>query len=275
MWEASPMAAPVEPRTSFDVDPDRYARARPTYPGAHFDVLFERIRASRSAEDQNDGAPIRVIEVGPGTGQATTELVARADHVTAAEPGANFAERLRRTHPSVEVHHGDFEAVTVAPGSFDAVVSATSYHWIRRAARLDRPLELLRPGGWLAVIDLVQVGDPVDRGYFERVQPMYASFGDHRHDWSPPVRGQVVPSIASEAEASDRFDEVEVIEIDWNQTYSSAEYRDLLMTYSGTLTMEPDPQRQLVDQLVAVIDDEYDGVLVRPLVAALTLARTR
>ena len=255
----------MEKRTSFDVDPDRYQRARPTYPAELFDAIFERLADAR--------VPTHVLEVGPGTGQATTELVARAGQVTAVEPGTNFAARLRQTHPSVDVHHGDFETADLELGSFDAIVCATAYHWIEGEARLGRPHELLRPGGWLAIIDLVQVGDPIDGGYFERVQPIYASFGDNSHVWSPPVRGSVAPAIATEAAASGRFDSVEVIEVDWNQTYTSDGYRDLLMTYSGTLVMEPTRQRDLVDQLVAVIDDEYDGVLVRPLVAALTLAR--
>ncbi len=47
------------------------------------------------------------------------------------------------------------------------------------------------------------------------------------------------------------------------------------MTYSGTLVRPPDEQKALVDELVTVIDEEYDGVVVRPLVCALTLARTR
>ena len=87
------------------------------------------------------------------------------------------------------------------------------------------------------------------------------------------MRGAIDPKLAGEARASSVFDDVTVIEVDWNQTYSSAQYRDLVMTYSGTLVMEADQQQDLVDQLVAVIDDEYDGVLVRPLVAVLTLAR--
>jgi len=251
-------------RTSFDVDPDRYERARPTYPAELFDAIFERLP---------DASTTHVLEVGPGTGQATRALVERAGRLSAVEPGARFAERLAKNYPRVEVHHGDFETVDLELHSFDAVVAATSYHWITGEDRIARPHQLLRPGGWLATIDMVQVGDPVDRGYFERVQPIYASFGDHSHNWSPPVRGAIDPKLAGEARASSVFDDVTVIEVDWNQTYSSAQYRDLVMTYSGTLVMEADQQQDLVDQLVAVIDDEYDGVLVRPLVAVLTLAR--
>lgn len=264
MWEASPMGESNQLRTSFDIDPDRYERARPTYPAELFDAIFERLPANGTTH---------VLEVGPGTGQATRALVERAGRVSAVEPGARFAERLAATYCQVEVHHGDFETVDLELHSFEAIVAATSYHWIIGEDRIARPHGLLRPGGWLATIDMVQVGDPVDRGYFERVQPIYASFGDHSHNWSPPTRGSIDPKLAAETRASSLFDDVTVIEVDWNQTYSSAQYRDLVMTYSGTLVMAPDEQRDLVDQLVAVIDDEYDGVLVRPLVAVLTLAQ--
>lgn len=60
--------------------------------------------------------------------------------------------------------------------------------------------------------------------------------------------------------------------VPWDQTYTSAEYRTLLLTYSGT-SSRPEPARtDMVGQLVAVVDNEFDGSLTRPLVATLTLA---
>ena len=255
----------MEKRTSFDVDPERYDRARPSYPDELFDALFERLEPTPEP---------KVLEVGPGTGLATRGLLDRGARVTAVEPGVGFVARLAETMPEVEVRHGDFETAELPLGSFDAVVCATAYHWIQGAARTERPHEVLRSGGWVAIIDLIQPDDPADRGYFERVQAIYASFDDHTHDWHAPTREQVRPTVADELAASSLYGPVEVITVDWDQTYTTAQYRELLLTYSGTLVRPPEERDALVDALTAVIDDEFDGTLTRPLVAALTLARS-
>ena len=36
-----------------------------------------------------------MVEIGPGTGQATRDLLARGAHVVAVEPGADLAAHLR------------------------------------------------------------------------------------------------------------------------------------------------------------------------------------
>jgi Methyltransferase domain len=67
--------------------------------------------------------------------------------VTAVELGAHLAAVLARKLPTVDVVIGSFENVDLAPGSFDAVVAASSYHWVPPEARMTRPAALLRPCG--------------------------------------------------------------------------------------------------------------------------------
>lgn len=261
------MSAVNDIRLTFDRDPDRYERVRPGYPDAYFEQLFDRLPTNPA-----------VVEVGPGTGQATAGLVKRGASVTAIEIGPNLAASLSSNYPDpdrVVVINDSFERAALPLHSFDAVVAATAYHWIDPAQCLARPHQLLAGGGWLAIIDLIQVGSMTDRGYFDRVQPIYAAFGDTKHDWGPPSYESAIPPMATKLLDSDRFDEPHIDRVPWDQTYTSAQYRDLLLTYSGIQMMPPSERDDLVDQLVAVIDDEFDGWITRPLVATLTLARAR
>lgn len=255
---------PDDIRQTFDLDPERYERARPGYPPVLFDELF----AALPSEPQ-------IVEVGPGTGQATRELVQRGARVTAVELGERFANRLRTVFPTVDVVHDEFESAPLPAQTFDAVVSATAYHWVRPDQQIERPRHLLRPGGRLAVIDLIQVDSPDDPDYFDRVQPIYAAFGQAKPDWNPVTHDTAEPPMAARLHADDRFDNVAVHRVRWDQTYSTTAYRDLLLTYSGTLHMPVEPRMDMVNQLTAVIDDEFDGQIVRPLVATLTIGTSR
>ncbi|MGB0112823.1 MAG: hypothetical protein WBP59_06350 [Ilumatobacteraceae bacterium] len=161
------------------------------------------------------------------------------------------------------------------PSAFDAVVSANAYHWIAPADRVARPLQLLAPGGWLAVIELMQVGSDVDGGYFDRVQPIYEAFGDTNHDWHPPSHDTAVPRYVEELADSDDYDEPVLHRVRWDQTYTVAEFGELMLTYSDMRMMPERERGALIQQLLAVVRDEYDGTVTRPLVATLTMAQAR
>ena len=97
----------------------------------------------------------RLLEVGPGTWQATRDLLARGAVVHAIELGPAMARTLCEvlSDPRLTVTVGDFEEVPTELEVYDCVFSATAYHWIARAAQLDRPAVLLKPDGVLAIVD--------------------------------------------------------------------------------------------------------------------------
>lgn len=254
----------MDKRLSFDRVPEIYDRARPAYPDALFDDLFAYV----------SGREPRVLEIGPGTGQATRSLLERGAHVTAVEIGANLARFLREKFAAdgrLDVLNASFEDVALPDRAFHLVVSATMWAWLDPVARVPKSHRLLRPGGVLAVINTHQIASDADGGYFERVQPIY-----HRYD--PEDRGDspgedVVPAELAEIESSGLFDEVRLHRYRWDQTYTSAQYADLVRSYSVTQLMEPATAEALIVELCRVIDEEFGGSMVRPLVMTLTMGR--
>lgn len=215
-----------------------------------------------------------VIEVGPGTGQATGDLLARDASVHAIEIGPAMAAKLEANLPSerLRISVGDFEDVNINAGSADAVFSATAFHWISRPVQTGRPAEILRPAGVVAIVDLIQVDSPDDSGFFAACQPIYERYRQGHTGPSAPARDQADPAIRDVLRADPRFHSVAVRRYDWNQTYSAAEYRLLLRSYSGTQMMEQDARLGLLDDIESFIDDEFGGAVVRPLVVTLTTA---
>lgn len=59
---------------------------------------------------------------------------------------------------------------------------------------------------------------------------------------------------------------------DWDQTYTAAEYRELMRSYSGTQMMDESDRHRLLDDIEAFIRNEFGGRITRPLVATLTTA---
>ncbi len=186
-----------------------------------------------------------------------------------------MATKLQEVLPSsdLEVIVGDFERVPDADEQYDAVVSATAYHWIDSKAQLDRPARLLKPGGLVAVVDFIQVTSTDDHGFFDAAQPIYARHGQGHTGPPAPQRNEIDPPMRRPLERDPRFAAVNVRQYDWNQTYSAAEYRQLMLSYSTTQTMEPLARTRLLDDIEAFVNQQFDGVVTRPAVVTLTTAR--
>lgn len=260
------MGRPDDVRSSFDRAVDAYDEVRPSYPSDLFDALFRLLPPTPD-----------VVEVGPGTGKATKDPLERGASVHAIEIGPTMATKLGANLGTdrLQITVGDFETIDLPAASADAVFAATSYHWIAGAARADRPAHILRSGGVLAIVDLIQVRSAADRGFFSAVQPIYERYGEghtgppspKREDADPPFRAAVAPD--------ERFSHLEVRRYDWDQTYTAAEYRKLMLSYSGTQMMHDQARRGLLDDIEGFINGEFDGQVTRPLVATLTTAVRR
>jgi SAM-dependent methyltransferase len=255
---------PDDIRLSFNEDAEIYDEVRPSYPAAMFDTLFEML-------------PVRpqIIEVGPGTGQATKDLLARGAVVHAIEIGPAMAAKLQSNLPSdrLEITIDDFERTNLRAANADGVFSATAYHWISGQAQTDRPAAVLRPGGVVAIVDLIQVDSPDDEGFFAACQPIYERYGQGHSGPPAPTREGADPGIRRLLEADGRFRSVEVRRWDWNQTYTASEYRQLMLSYSGTHMMNEPDRSRLVEDMEQFIRKHFDGSVTRPLVVTLTTAR--
>jgi SAM-dependent methyltransferase len=254
-------------RLGFDSVPAVYDRIRPEYPATLYDTLFDMLPPEPN-----------ILEVGPGTGQATADLLKRGAIVTAVEIGremASFLERKLGANDHLIVMRSSFEDADLPTGTYDAVVSATAYHWVLPPARLEKPAAILKPHGTIAVIDTNQVASPVDGGYLERVQPIYEKHGQGGGHKQLPTGGDVVPDIFRELSASSHYTDVHLFRFPWDQRYSSGEYADLLRSYSGSQSMPQEEREPMIRELCAVIDRDYGGSIIRPLMITLTVARVR
>jgi SAM-dependent methyltransferase len=254
-------------QSPFDAIPEVYDRVRPEYPAAMYDDLFAQIKL----------APPVVLEIGPGTGQATVGLLARSGKgtVTALELGPNIAAFLRKKfehEDRLTVVNEAFETATLPPAIFDLVASATAFHWLDPEIRLPKIHAALKPGGLIAVIQTTQIASHLDRGYFERSHPIYKRFGQAT-EYEPAPAEDFVPHTVRELTESPLYDDVRLFRYRWDQTYLTADYRDLLTSYSVTQWMEPAVREQALDALCDLIEAEFDGYVVRPLQVTMVTAR--
>jgi SAM-dependent methyltransferase len=138
----------------FDEIAAEYDRHRPAYP----DELIDQ--ACRVA---GIGSGDHVLEVGCGSGQLTRGLVARGLHVTALEPGENLIA-LARQHlegaGEVAFVNAQFEDALLPRERFQAVFSASAFHWVDPEVSWQKAADVLVPGGTLALVQYCGLEEP-------------------------------------------------------------------------------------------------------------------
>ncbi|HRD99935.1 MAG TPA: hypothetical protein PLV68_01480, partial [Ilumatobacteraceae bacterium] len=85
-------------------------------------------------------------------------------------------------------------------------------------------------------------------------------------------RERADPPIRQVLEADHRFGLVAVRRYNWNQSYSAADYRQLMLSYSVTQMMDETDRVGRLDDMETFIRDRFGGDITRPLVVALTTA---
>ncbi|MFG3027104.1 class I SAM-dependent methyltransferase [Streptomyces sp. NPDC048253] len=249
---------------SFGVDAGRYDRTRPRYPAP----LIERIVADGSGAE-----PLRVLDVGCGTGIVARQLRAAGCLVLGVEPDGRMAEEAR-AH-GVEAEIATFESWEPAGRTFDAVVAGQAWHWIDPVAGAAKAARTLRPGGRLAafwnVHRLPEDLTTALTGAYRRVAP------DSPVDLGAAVRPGTdgYQPLATKAADAIRdtvgFGEPEQWRFDWEWTYTRDAWLDQMRTH-GILTRLPSDQVAEVLAEVGAAIDARGGRFTAPYVTVAVTA---
>ncbi len=255
-------------QTVFGFDAAAYAAGRPGYPAALFDLLAERCGL---------GPDTSTFEIGPGTGQATVELLRRgASPVVAIEPDPGLADWLegrQLADPGVlTVVRQSFEQADLPLGDFDLGVAATSFHWLDQPTALRKVGSLLRPGGWWAMWWNVH-GDALGDDPFHNATHHLLDGPDA----PPPELPFALQTDRRLADLTDTgaFDRMECELLRWTHSLDAAGIAALYRTFSPVIRRPAAEREDLILQLVRVVEDEFSGVVHRSTLTPMYLARRK
>ncbi len=251
-------------RAIFDEDADLYARARPGYP----EELIRDLSATASL-----GPGSRVLELGPGTGQATAALLDLGVHVTAIELGANLARVLERDLGSerLDVAVSSFEDWTLPREPFDGVVAFTSWHWIDPAIRTLKAAASLSHGGALATVTTTHVRGGTAE-FFDAVQGCYERWDPATPPGLRTVPADEIPADRDEVDDSALFSPAIRRRYERDVRYTTAEYVALLSTYSGHRALPTESRNGLLACIANLIDSDHQGSITKRYLYELRVA---
>lgn len=172
-----------ECRTHFNSIASEYEIIRPEWMSDIFDDILEYTKA---AQGKN------AIEIGVGTGKATTPVLNMGYNVTAIEINPSMAEySLNRfkEYSGFNVITSSFEDALLEESSYDLIYAASAIHWVDAEIGLPKALRLLRKGGAIALFRYNEVASPTDELYNE-IRKIHHQYYNRYYNitYSQPIR---------------------------------------------------------------------------------------
>lgn len=257
-----------EGRRLFGLDPVAYDCARPGHAPGVYAILVERCGLAGG---------IRVLEVGPGTGQATRRLLDHGAHLLVAlEPDAALAAFLETTlRDRIEVVVTALEDAELPAASFDLAVAASSFHWVEEDRGLAKLLEALRPGAWVALWWTL-FGEPgKPDAFIEATSPLLENLKASPTYPATPDR----PPHALDAEArleglrTAGFERAEHEVMRWEARWGTAGIRALYGTFSPIARLDEAHRNEILDGIADIAERDFGGHVERTLITSLYMAR--
>ena len=160
----------MELRKVFDTIPEQFDKYRPRYSSELFRDLIEYA---------DIGPGKTVLELGPGTGQATEPILMTGCEYHAIELGASLTEMMKQKYgaqSNFSIVNDDFITHDFLDQRFDVIYSAATIQWIPEEVAFFKSFALLKPGGTLAM--MLTRGDykTPNESLFEKIQQSYAKY---------------------------------------------------------------------------------------------------
>ncbi|RPF39059.1 bifunctional 2-polyprenyl-6-hydroxyphenol methylase/3-demethylubiquinol 3-O-methyltransferase UbiG [Streptomyces sp. TLI_185] len=248
-----------------------YDRVRPGYP----DELFADLVAITGMDERSS-----VLEVGCGSGQATRSLAALGCSVTAVEAGADMAALARRRVASfrnVEVETSKFEEWDDRGRRFDALVAASSWHWVDPSIGWQRAHEVVSPGGWMALLGHVVVRRPGEPEVYAESADLHERFSPGNPGWShPPLEDDVRTTDEGWGLVEDPGGLFGPTMVRWYPTvqwFTGDGFADLLRSTSLYRRLDPEVREPLLDAVAERIRTRMGDRAPRRYLSVLRIGR--
>jgi SAM-dependent methyltransferase len=255
-------------RTTFNQVAESYDGVRPPLPRGLLDELVALTGLPSNG---------RVLEIGCGTGRATTALARLGCRVLAVELGDALAVVARRNlapFPNAEVVNASFEEWPLPGEPFDVVTAFDAWHWLDQQIALEKAAAALPPGGAIAIVG----GDHVaggDTSFFNEMQDCYERFmpGTPKGLWLADADD--IPHKDRGLAAHEAFDAPVFRRWMQETEYTTEAYFDLLRSFSGHIALTPDDRATLFACIEELLVSRYGGRVTRATLTELCVARRR
>lgn len=245
-----------------------YDQARPRYPQGLIQQVTEIAQLVPASN---------ILEVGCGPATATVDFAQLGCSMLCLEPNPNFYKLARqncRHYPKVEIRNTAFEEWMPEIGKFDAVLAASSFHWIPADIGYPKAARVLHPKGCLILLWNKELQPTYEvHQHLSAIYQAYAPSLDKFEDTQ--TQEEILQGLGQMIADSGHFQNIVSGSVVSEVIYSTDEYLTLLKTYSPYLKLDPQTREALFSDLSSRIESDFGGRLQLSYISAFHIAQKR
>lgn len=244
---------------------EAYNKVRPRYPN---NLIHQVVEVAQLSTDS------KLLEVGCGPATATVAFAQLGCSMICLEPNPNFfqlAQQNCQPYSHVEIQNTSFEEWT-STEKFDAVLAASSFHWISPEIGYPKAANALKESGCLILLwnkELQPCYEVYQR--LSEVYQLHAPSLDRYEDRE--AQEEILRGLGKIVIDSRQFKNLISGQVVSEVTYTVDEYLMLLNTYSPYLQLDTQSKAALFTELRHRIEDDFGGSLELSYVSAFHIAQ--
>lgn len=226
-------------RKTFDRIPEQFDHYRPRY----CPELFAELERACQL-----GPGKAVLEIGPGTGQATEPVLKTGCDYTAIELGEHFTAFMQdkfSRYPNFHIVNADFETYPFPENAYDLVYSAATIQWIPEEIAFSKTYQMLKPGGHLAMFMTRSDERTANPALADQIDAVYQEHFRVKQSYSCKMTYENVLNYG--------FINWSYQEWKSRRTLTAQQYIDYISTHCGHITLEEPYKTRFYDGIRAVL----------------------
>jgi SAM-dependent methyltransferase len=241
-------------KTWYSPAAEAYNQVRPRYPQALIDRVLNITQLS---------AQSRILEIGCGPAIATPVFAAIGCPMLCIEPNPDFtrlAQQNCQPYPNVTIQNCSFEEWQLEPGKFDAVLAASSFHWVSPEVGYPKVAAALRPGGHFILLWNKELTPSYE--VYQQLTSVYEQYAPSliRPYEDSTAQAAILDELGGMTIESGHFEDLQTANLEVKVTYSIDQYLLLLNTYSPHLKLEPQQKQYLFEGLRQLLEQDSNTV---------------
>ena len=244
-----------ENREHFDDIVVNYDKIRPDYPCELFEDIFKYSNCEKSKT---------AIEIGAGTGKATTPILDKGYEVTAVEISKNMTNFLVHkfgNYSNFNAITGSFEDISLKENSYDLIYAGSAFHWVNAEIGCPKAFNLLKNGGVITLFRYNQIKG--ESKIYEDIQAIYEKYyysyytsttrptKKRKEDFMKPQ--EIYIGYRFEALQDYGFKDINMKFYDVTKTYTANEHIALLETLADHRSLPAENKTSLFAEIKDVI----------------------
>lgn len=246
---------------------DAYDKTRPRYP---------QKLVNRAVEQAKLGADAKILEIGCATGTATTSFADLGISMVCLEPNLaayQIACRNCDRYKKVKIINTTFEEWELETSHFEAVLAATSFHWISSEVRYGKTAEALKAGGFLILLWNTPP-QPSQEFYQDILKPIYQTYATDLKGYEAiAIHQKNISNLGYKIIDSGKFKNLFSEELICEVTYSVDDYLALLSTLSPYIAIESERRKNLFAELSTALKNNHSQTLNLAYLSVLQIAQ--